>query len=237
MKNFKVFLSAFMLLIFTTSTTCVQNKTPISKDYSVHSFSSITSNAVGNVIYTQSDRVSVKAEGRENMINNLIITEKDGLLKIDFRKKARSLKKDNLTIYISSPTIESIENSGVGNFKLNGKVKTNDLKVYFEGVGNFEALDLESQHIEAIYEGVGNLILGGTTESLKVELEGVGSINAKELIAKNVVASSSGVGSVKCYASHSIDITNNGVGSITYYGDPAIKNIKNEGVGKAKPGK
>lgn len=225
-----------MLIALISSCTFAQKSEMTNKTYPIQSFSSVKSHAVGNVIYTQSDKVSVKAEGEKNLIDNMTITEKNGLLTINTRKKMRSRANNKLTIYISSPTIESIENSGVGNFKLQGNVKADNLKIDFEGVGNFEALDIESQHIEASYEGVGNLKIGGTTEFIKIKSEGVGNINTEKLIAKNAVVYSSAVGNVKCFASDTIDINNKGVGSITYYGNPTVKNIKSSGVGKVKHG-
>lgn len=236
MKSFKIILSSLLLLVIATSSTCVQKKVYTNKTYPIHSFSSVESEAVAKVIYTQTNEVSVRAEGDQDMIDNLIITESNGVLKINHIKKIRARNKKNLTIHISSPTIEEFEIEGVGNWIMEGKVTTDKLKIDFEGVGNFEALNLESREIIATYEGVGNLTIGGTTEFVDIESEGVGSINAQDLKAKHAVIESSGVGSVKCYASESIDIKNNGVGSITYYGNPTIKNVTNSGVGKIKPG-
>ena len=159
-------------------------------------------------------------------------------IKNAFNKVAKNIKnKKKLTLYISSPTIVSIDSDGVGNWVMKGKVKADNLKIEFDGVGNFEALDLESNKIKVDYEGVGNLSLGGSANFLVIESEGVGSVNAENMRAKNAIIKSSGVGSVKCYASESIDLTNSGVGSITYYGNPTVKNMKNTGVGKIKAGR
>ena len=236
MKSFKIILSSLLLVVIATSSTCVQKKVYTNKTYPVQSFSSVESEVVAKVIYTQSNEVSVRAEGDQDMIDNLTITESDGVLKINHIKKIRARNKKNLTIYISSPTIEAFEIEGVGNWIMEGKVKTDYLKINFEGVGNFEALDLESIGIYATYQGVGNLTLGGTTDLLEIKSEGVGSMNTQNLKAKNAVILSSGVGSIKCYSSESIDINNEGVGSITYYGNPTIKNLTNSGVGKIKAG-
>ena len=236
MKSFKIILSLLLLVVIATSSTCVQKKEYTNKTYPVQSFSSVKSEVVAKVIYTQTNEVSVRAEGDQDMIDNLTITESNGVLKINHTKKIRARNKKNLTIHISSPTIQEFEIEGVGNWVMEGKVITDYLKIDFEGVGNFEALDLESDEIIATYEGVGNLTLGGTTEFVDIKSEGVGTINAQDLKAKNAVVISSGVGSIKCYASESLDLSNNGVGSITYYGNPTIKNFQNSGVGKIKAG-
>ena len=239
MKNLKLLLSTLFIVAITTSCTYAQKKELSNKTFPIQSFSSVESDVVGNIIYTQSNKVSVRAEGDKKIVDNLIITESNGKLKIyqDSKFSIKNKSKKNLTIYISSPSINEIDVEGVGNWTMKGIVKADNLKIDFEGVGNLEALELQSINIIASYEGVGNLTLGGTTDVIEVKSEGVGSINTQKLIAKDVIVRSSGVGSVKCYASNSVDIINNGVGTITYYGNPTVKNVKNSGVGKIKEGK
>ena len=236
MKKLNTLLSTLLLVVITTSCTFAQKKEFTNKTYPIQSFTSVEFDAVGNIIYTQSNNVSVRAEGDKDMVDRLRVIEKNGELKIELDVKLRRKAKKNLTIYISSPVIENIEVDGVGNWTMKGLVKADNLVIDFEGVGNFEALELQTNSIKASCEGVGNLKLGGTTDLIEITSEGVGSINAQNLIAKHAVIRSSGVGSVKCYASESIDVTNNGVGSITYYGNPEVKNMNNSGIGKIKEG-
>ena len=239
MKNLKLLLSTLFIIAIASSCTYAQKKASTNKTFPIQSFSSVESDVVGNVIYTQSNKVSVRAEGDKEMVDNLKITERNGKLKIyhDSKFRIRNKSKKNLTIYISSPSINEIDVEGVGNWNMKGIVKADNLKIDIEGVGNFEALELQSHNIIASYEGVGNFILGGTTNVVEIKSEGVGSINTQKLNAKDVIVKSSGVGSVKCFASNSIDINNNGVGSITYYGNPTVKNVKSSGVGRIKEGK
>lgn len=237
MKNLMLFLSALYVIVITTSCTFAQNKVLTTKTFPLQSFTSVESDIVGNIIYTQSSKVSIQAEGDKELIDNLRVNEKNGVLKVTHVLKINIKNKKKLTLYISSPTIVSIDSDGVGNWVMKGKVKADNLKIEFDGVGNFEALDLESNKIKVDYEGVGNLSLGGSANFLVIESEGVGSVNTENMRAKNAIIKSSGVGSVKCYASESIDLTNSGVGSITYYGNPTVKNMKNTGVGKIKAGR
>lgn len=237
MKNLKLFLSALYVIVITTSCTFAQNKVLTTKTFPLQSFTSVESDIVGSIIYTQSSKVSIQAEGDKELIDNLRVNEKNGVLKVTHVLKINIKNKKKLTLYISSPTIVSIDSDGVGNWVMKGKVKADNLKIEFDGIGNFEALDLESNKIKVDYEGVGNLSLGGSANFLVIESEGVGSVNAENMRAKNAIIKSSGVGSVKCYASESIDLTNSGVGSITYYGNPTVKNMKNTGVGKIKAGR
>lgn len=236
MKNFSVFLTTLLIMAVATSSTYAQKRVMTNKNFPIQSFSLVKSDVVANVIYTQSNKVSVRAEGDKELVDNLSITESKDVLKITHNKKMSVRKKKSLTIYISSPTIKELDIEGVGNWTLKGKVKADNLKIEFDGVGNLEAMDLESINIKTSYEGVGNLTLGGTADLVDIKTEGVGSMDTQRLRAKKVVVRSSGVGSVKCFASEEIDISSNGVGSITYFGNPKIKNLNNSGVGKIKEG-
>ena len=230
----KTILSTMLLFVVVTSCTLAQKREIIEKHYSIQSFTRVEADIVGNIIYTQSNNVSVHTEGDKELVDRLLITEKNGVLKLELKRKRKIKGKKKLTVYISSPAIESINMDGVGSFNLNGVVAADNLIIDFEGVGNFEAMELQCVSIKASYEGVGNLKLGGTTDYLEITSEGVGSVNTQKLQAKNVIVRAGGVGSVKCFASDSIDLSNTGVGSITYYGKPVVKNLKNSGIGKIK---
>lgn len=236
MKNFKALLSTMLLFVIITSCTLAQKREFTEKNFPVESFTKVEVEIIGNIIYTQSSKVSVRAEGDKELVDKLLISVNKGVLKLDFEDKQKIKGKKKLTVYISSPAIEEIDMDGVGNFNMDGVVTAENLIIDFEGVGNFEAKQLQCTNLKASYEGVGNLLLGGTTNFLELTSEGVGSIDTQKLKAKNAIVKAEGVGSVKCYASESIDLTNSGVGSLTYYGNPTVKNLSNSGIGKIRDG-
>ena len=239
MKNLKAVVSIMMLLIITSSCTLAQKREIIEKSYPIQSFSSVEADIVGNIIYTQSSKTSVRVEGDKNLVDRLLVAADNEVLKLYYEKKQKNIgkKKLTMTIYITSPAIEKINMDGVGNFVLEGLIAAENLTIDFEGVGNFKAMQLQSNSIDASYEGVGNLELGGTTDFLELSSKGVGSVDTQKLEAKNAIVRAEGVGSVKCYASESIDLNNRGVGGITYYGNPVVTNLNKSGIGKIKAGK
>lgn len=239
MNNFKNILSITLLLVVgVTSCTFAGKREITEKDYpTIESFTSVKSDIIANIEYKQSDIVKVRVKGDKKLVENLMVSETDGVLNLYSVKKLSTKGQKRMTVYISSPTLEKVDMRGVGNFVLNGFIEAETLTVNFEGVGNFEGMDLKSNTIKATYRGVGNLKLGGKADLLELRSGGVGNVDTKELKAKDVVVKAEGVGSVKCYASESIDLTNNGVGSITYFGNPVVDNLTNSGVGKIILGK
>lgn len=196
---------------------------------------------MGNIIFTQSNRTSVSAEGEEDLINNLIVKVENNTLKLSKKKDLKRIfgnrKSRKLTIKVSSPNLTKIESDGVGNISLNGVVKTDRLHIESDGVGNISASQLECRQLTIDSDGVGNTKLKGKGQFAEYKSDGVGNIEAQEFIAEDVVVRSSGVGSIKCHASKNIELFGTGVGSITYYGKPNIKALDKSGVGSIKAGK
>ena len=236
MKSLKVLLVSSLFVVFGISTASAENSESNIKDYKVKPFSSINANTVGNIVFTQSDKVSVRAEGGQDMIDHLQITLKKGVLTIENDKEFNKKNDQPLIIYISSPTITSIETHGIGNWNVQGYVKCDNLIIVSEGIGDIYALSLDAKKVCVKYGGIGNLKLGGTTDMIEINSEGVGNIDCENLVAKTAMVRSTKIGRVNCFASESVGLFNDGIGEITYHGSPAIKNLQNSGMGKINKG-
>ena len=101
----------------------------------------------------------------------------------------------------------------------------------FDGVGKTVIHNLNEDKFNCNINGVGSCELKGKVESFYVSVNGVGSVNARELIADDVVANLNGVGSVKLYAKNSLNASVNGVGGLTYFGNPTELILNDSGIG------
>lgn len=233
------FLIVAVLAMTSAQTTYAQQRIT-TKNYNTRNFSAIETDIVGNITFTQSNRTSVSAEGEEDMVDRLIVTVNNNVLKLSMRKSLKSTfgnrKSKRLTVTISSPDLNKIKSDGVGNITLNGTVRTDKLHIESDGVGNISASQLDCRHLTIDSDGVGNTRLKGKGQFAEYKSDGVGNIDTREYLAEDVVVRSAGVGSVKCYASKSIELLGSGVGSITYYGKPNIKALNKSGVGKINSG-
>ncbi len=81
------------------------------------------------------------------------------------------------------------------------------------------------------FSGVGSCTLTGKVNNFIMNMNGVGSINAKELIANIVDANVNGIGSAEVNASDSLHAAVNGIGTLTYYGNPKKTDIGNSFLG------
>ena len=236
MKKLNSIFLSLLFVVFSISTTSAKTIESFIKEYKVKSFTSINANTIADIIYTQCDNVIVKAQGSQEMIDHLKVTVNKGVLTIENDKEFNNKVDEPLTIYISSPSIESIETHGKGNCRLQGKVKADNLTIHSEGIGHVEALGLDTKKICVNYEGFGDLNLAGTTDIVEITSNGVGNIDAQNLIAKTAMVKSTKLGKVKCFATDCVGLFNEGIGDITYHGNPKVKNLQNEGMGNIKEG-
>ena len=111
-------------------------------------------------------------------------------------------------------------------------INVKSLKEYtYDGVGKTVINNLNEKKLNCNINGVGSCELNGKVESFYVSVNGVGSVNAKQLIADDVVANLNGVGSVKLYAKNSLNASVNGIGGLTYFGNPTELILNDSGIG------
>lgn len=235
-----LFLLIAVLALTSIQTSCAQ-KNVMSKKFNVSDFTSIETDIVGNIFFTQSNRTSVSAEGDKELVDNLTVTVVNNELKLSKKKNINRLfknrKSQKLTVYVSSPQIRELEMDGVGNVTMKGKVEEPQLEISSEGVGNFVANNLQCQKIKVTSDGVGNVTLAGKTKEIKIDSDGVGNVHAEKMHAEDAYVTSDGVGNVTVFSTQSINARVSGVGNITYYGAPKFKITEKNGIGSVKAGK
>ena len=233
---FSLFLTITMMTgCFHISSGPKPSKSKMTKKYSVTPFNKIENKAPANIVFTQGNATKVEADGPDNYIPQLIVMVKDSTLSISMDKdKFKNFKSSKINISITSPVLCNIKQRGVGSIYLKDSVKVTDLSISAEGVGSIEANALMARCIKVSQEGVGSISLKGQAGHATYYLEGVGSLKAKDMIVSDVVVEQNGVGSVSCYASGTINISAQGVGSVNYYGDPRVTGLKKSGIGSVK---
>lgn len=107
-------------------------------------------------------------------------------------------------------------------------------KFQMEGAGSSDLNNLSGERFQMNYQGVGRLVANGKVQNLVMRMEGVGSVNTRDLDAQNVDVKLEGVGSAKVRASESLNARVDGIGSLTYYGNPPKVNKRIDGIGSVR---
>lgn len=199
--------------------------------YSLSGFDQIESELVGNLFIEQADSFSVRAEGPIGRIDLLDVKMDGSTLKIwsdpdRANKGNRSRKK--ITLYVTAPSLSHLDISSAGNTTLANQWTLDELDIESDGVGNLNIENLDCQTLNLRSEAVGNVSATGKAKQIVLEVDGTGNVDFGGFISANTTLINNGVGNVDCYASESIDITNKGVGNVTYSGNPAQKNISGD---------
>ena len=165
------------------------------------------------VTVNSSSEQSLIIMGDENIVSLIQTKVVNGILKISSDTSFRTKAESEIII-----NMESV------------------IKYIFDGVGISVIQNINEQHFTCALNGVGSCELSGNVDYLELSVNGVGSVDAKELIAEKVVASLNGVGSAEVHAISSLNALVNGIGGLTYYGEPEELLLNDSGLGGIKKG-
>ncbi|WP_084608580.1 head GIN domain-containing protein [Xylanibacter oryzae] len=207
----------------------------ITKNYSDMNFQSIDFNTVGEVefVQTKGGKCSISVTAPDNYMPFIILKTEKGALSISSDERY-DMQDGRIKIRICAPTLNSIDNSGVGTINI-GNLNVPKIDIDNSGVGKLKIDNIEAVSVKIDNSGVGSVEIKGKASNAVLDCSGVGSINALDLHAVTVKADVSGVGGIKCYASEEISGGVSGVGSLKYAGKPNKKNLESDGaVGKTE---
>lgn len=234
MKNSLYLTPLFLMLLFYSCDFRVSEYKgeSIEKEIDIKEFSSLHVKGAFEIILIQGEKAELRFEGNEELINEIEIDQNEDQLSIILiSDKSKTFKKNELKVFITLTTLENLVFEGVGEIKTDGFLAIEKIEINGKGVGNIE-LNLDAQEIITDLNFVGNMKLVGSAEQVFLSNEGIGNIDAAELIAQNMEIISSGIGAVSVYCENELSIEVNGIGSVTYTGNPEVISEKVSGIGK-----
>ena len=181
-----------------------------SETRAVASFDAIDATGIGKLKLRIGDSEGVKVLADDNILPLIKTEVKNGVLTLStqgasssktdivFEVTARRIKRleNSGTVSIDASGFNggelSVETSGVGSIKLNGRVDS--LKAELSGVGSLEADALAADRVDTSLSGVGSANVRAE-KSLRANVSGVGSLSWKGA-ATDVTTNVSGIGRV-----------------------------------------
>jgi opacity protein-like surface antigen len=158
---------------------------------------------------------SVRVRGSDKFLNTVTSEVVNGELRIRMRDKNFSTSHDDQRIVITMPQLRAFNAEGAGEIKLN---------------------NVQGERLDVNYRGAGSMEIKGKVNTFTMTAEGVGEVDTKALIANNADIRFRGIGDVKVYAKDKLDVSVQGMGSLSYYGRPRTVNKSIAGLGSVSAG-
>lgn len=196
-------------------------------DYSnLPEFTGIGNSGSIRVFVTLGSTRTVRVEAKDDVKDDVEIKVKDRVLNISMkRRNGFSFNTGNIDVYVTTPTISSLAQSGSGKINVQGKIKSSNFSASVSGSGKINA-DVEVTNFSAQVSGSGRIEVLGTAVSSSFSVSGSGRLEASSLMSKNASANVSGSGVVALHAEQALSATLSGSGSIYYTGNPQVSSRK-----------
>jgi len=197
----------------------------------IENFNSINIDGVFNVYLTQGNEVGLSVETNIEQEEYVISEVRENTLYLKMKDDKDFGNIDPIKIYVQVVDLKSLNTKGVGTVSCKKPLKLDQFNVICEGVGAFD-LKISANKLIVNSKTVGAIVLAGKVNEVNITHKGVGILQAFDLLAQNLKLSSEGIGAAEVFASESIEINANGIGSVQYKGNPKSKKINSEGIGK-----
>ncbi|MDH3709202.1 MAG: DUF2807 domain-containing protein [Cyclobacteriaceae bacterium] len=173
----------------------------VTETRTVSDFEDISLTGIGNIFLTQGAPQQLSVVTHDNLLSMITTNVVNEELQIDLVGCIDG-NITQLDYVITIPDIEHLEINGVGNIT---------------GQNDF---DLDK--LEISLDGVGNVIVSGSSDTLEIVSSGVGNIMAFDLISQICEVDLIGAGNIEVTAESELDVNISGSGNVAYKGNPAI---------------
>jgi len=159
---------------------------------------------------------SIRVEGSQKFIDRVTTEIVGGELRLGYKEKNNVNISDEDRVVVTMPELTHFTGEGAGLVILN-KVR--------------------GERFDVDYRGAGSLQMNGRVERLRLSAEGVGEVDAKGLITQEADVSFRGIGAVSVHAKNRLQAEVQGMGELTYYGNPRSLSKSVSGIGSVVAGR
>ncbi len=233
MKTIKLFLVGSIIVLF-GATSCLEDFTirgngiPATEGRITLDFNEVQSEGEFDVHITNGDELEVVVNAESNILPYIETNVNRDKLKIYVRGFHNVKNRLPMEVYITTPYLKGITQSGSGIITTD-YFTTNNMDVVISGSGRIQTA-VDALSLDAVISGSGNLDISGNSNFGDFLVSGSGKINAYDLTLNNCEASISGSGNMWVNVENHLKASISGSGSIYYSGNPGIeKHISGSG--------
>lgn len=229
MKKLNTLLLLAFLSFFakaSTTSSIIISKSFLQDERQIGAFKGIAAGGPLNIQVTIGNKESVRLEGDEEAIADLVTEIKDGILIIRPKTKwndwSRRYNRPEVTVYITAKRLTSLTLSGSGSLEVENPINGSDLVTTLSGSGSIKATANVSS-FEGVLSGSGTLNIAGKTTTANLTISGSGNLLGKSFTADKASVQISGSANVYIKATGKLEAVISGSGNIYYSGDATVK--------------
>ncbi|HEY2720957.1 MAG TPA: head GIN domain-containing protein [Chitinophagaceae bacterium] len=237
----KKILASFLLMgvvIFSAAQTTIKDANAEKRSVSDYHGVAVSGNI--ELFLSQGNEESVVISADDTKWRDKVVTEvKDGILQIHMEHSEENRiqfewpNAKKIRAYVAVKTIDYLSSSGSGKTHIDGKIKTDNMKIVISGSGNVDG-GLIAKDFSLVLSGSANADLAGSAEKSTFTITGSGNIRSYDFSTTFCTATISGSGNVKITVTKELSAHISGSGNILIKGDGMMRDYSASGSGKFK---
>ena len=198
---------------------------------SVSAFHAIHASNAFSVIITQSNEEKLVVSANEKDYLQYIVTKvENGVLYISYEEKHKWWPKNRkLRAYVSVVNLNEIKASGATDVKIEGRIKSNNLKLDLRGASDLKGELIVDGSFDAHLSGASDMNISGSANDVKIEASGASDVKAFDFKTTTCLVEASGACSVHITVDKELSARLSGASSVSYKGSALIRDIKTSG--------
>jgi hypothetical protein len=205
-----------MVALGATLAGCASDSGPVrTENRTVESFHAIELRGAAEMQVEVGKGPAVSIAAGERVLQGTSTQVRDGVLVVLIRERGGWFQRGPAAkLIVQAPTLDSVEISGAGEFTLH---------------------DIAGDKLSIAVQGAGSLDATGKVGQLTARIDGAGKVDLARLSATDAQVAVNGAGSLDVNVSGTLQAEVNGVGSISYSGNPQKVVPSVRGVGRISP--
>lgn len=218
-------LKSTLLLLITASFSSLTLKAQETKNISLSNVSGISVHAGIDLFITQGNSESAKIVANSNFINEVVVENLGGNVKVAWKdNKGSSIwKNKSAKVYITYKKLNSISASSGSSLKTENTLKTDALEVKVSSGANLKA-SIACKDLQVKTSSGANADLNGTTTNMEVKSSSGATLSAFDLTSDYANATASSGADIKINVTKGLETTSGSGGNIRYKGAASLKN-------------
>lgn len=218
-----------LTVLFFASIISINALAQSSRSVNVNNFNNIGVSSGIDLYLTQGNSESLVIKGREEIIKNVIVEQKNGGLTIKYKEGInwkRLFKDNDIDVYVTYKNLTALSASGGSDVNTQNTLKTNKISISASGGSDME-LNIVCKDISIAASGGSDIDLKGSAENMVLNSSGGSDIDAYSFKVNYAKVNTTGGSDANIYVEKGLEANATGGSDIKYKGGAALKKTSN----------